>query len=96
MTSPLSAERVRALLGTAKRQKTPAKATKPTAAPLHHSISNRHADGRWVPNLRSEEVRDIRARYKAGETGRTIAADYGISQPLVSMIGTGQRKARVV
>jgi len=86
MTSRLPADRVRALCGT------PAKAPNTR---LHSSISNRHADGRWVPNLKPEAVRDIRARYQAGEMGRTIAADYGISQPLVSMIGTGRRKAEI-
>ena len=86
MTSPLSPDRVRAICGT------------PANVPntrLHSSISNRHADGRFTPNLRPEEVRDIRARYQSGEMGRTIAADYGISQPLVSMIGTGKRKAEI-
>lgn len=45
--------------------------------------------------LSDDDVRDIRARWKAGEKLDSIAHDYRVSAPCVSMIGTRQRRAGV-
>lgn len=39
--------------------------------------------------LRGEQVREIRARRRAGERNKTLAAEFGVSGPTISMIVNG-------
>ena len=45
--------------------------------------------------LTAEDVRDIRARWSAGEKLASISASHGCSMGCVSLIGTRQRRADV-
>lgn len=82
MKPPIAQDRVRALLGTATM----------TAPPLGRGGPR---GALFRPVLTDDQVRDIRTRWRKGEKGASIAAAHGISQPLVSMIGTGRRKGWV-
>ena len=84
MKPPLPPDRVAALLKTH------------GAAANHRKFSRLDNLGRRARKvLNEDEVRDIRARWNAGEKLESIAHDYGVTMPCVSMIGTGQRRAEV-
>jgi len=85
MKPPIAPDRVRALHGTA---------IIPTPPPAPTGRGGPR--GRlFRPVLTDDQVRDIRKRYRKGEKGASIAAAHGISQPMVSMIGTRQRHGGV-
>lgn len=93
MTPPISAERVRVVLGV------PSKAADPTpVVEPKEQISGRAITfgGKFDVKITDDQVREIRRRVKAGEKGYNIAKEMGISQPMVSLIVNGHRKAYVV
>jgi len=94
MISPLSAERVRIVMGTVSKAGEP-----PKEAPIApEQISGRAITfgGSFDVKISDDKVREIRRRVKAGEKGYNIAKEMGISQPMVSLIMSGKRKAYVV
>jgi len=81
MNTPIPADRVRALLA----QKSSAK--------KYDRLSNFGSKAK--KELTADDVRDIRARWSAGEKLASIAASHGCSMGCVSLIGTRQRRADV-
>ncbi len=93
MNAPLSAERVRIVMGTVKAAepiKEPPVEVEKTQGPPMTFV------GSFAVKITDEKVREIRRRVKEGEKGYNIAREMGISQPMVSLIMSGKRKAYVV
>jgi hypothetical protein len=82
MKTPIPADRVRALL----------------AQKSSENKFNRLANfgTKAKKELTAEDVRDIRARWSAGEKLASIASSHGCSMGCVSLIGSRQRRAEVV
>lgn len=52
-----------------------------------------HTNSRpWNTKINDQQLTEIQARLAAGDTGRAIAADYGVAESVVSKIKTGFRK----
>ena len=81
MSTRISPERVRELLGAPNKH--------------YHAKSGRLRNlGKHAKSVLSEEdCEDIRNRHDVGEKCESIAKDYGISIPYVSMIGNRLRRA---
>jgi len=94
MTSPLSAERVRVVMGTVSKAGEPPKEV--PVAPESISGPPIVLAGAFAVKISDDQVREIRRRVKEGEKGYNIAKEMGISQPMVSLIVNGHRKAYVV
>jgi hypothetical protein len=56
----------------------------------------RHSDNRKNAKISEEQVREIRKRSAAGETGMSLSAAFGISQPAVSAIVTRRNWPNVI
>lgn len=48
-------------------------------------------EGHGMAKLTSQQVDDIRRRLDAGETGRALAAEFGVGEAQISRIKTGKR-----
>jgi hypothetical protein len=48
------------------------------------------------PRMPDDTVRDIRRRWSAGETVRSIADRHNVTRAAVSLIGSGQRRREVL
>jgi hypothetical protein len=94
LTAPLSAERVRIVMGTVSKVGEPPKEV-PTA-PEKIAGPPIVLEGSFAVKITDDKVREIRRRVKEGEKGYNIAKEMGISQPMVSLIMSGKRKAYVV
>ncbi|MCG3776921.1 MAG: hypothetical protein JW395_3793 [Nitrospira sp.] len=94
MISPLSAERVRIVMGTVSKAGEPKKEV--PVAPEQISGRAITFGGAFDVKITDDKVREIRRRVKAGEKGYNIAKEMGISQPMVSLIMNRKRKAYVV
>lgn len=81
MNTPIPADRVRALL-----------AKKPSEE-KYNRLANFGAKAK--KELTVDDVRDIRARWEAGEKLASIASSHGCSMGCVSLIGTRQRRADI-
>lgn len=55
------------------------------------NIQDVYRIGRPWKTLTVEQVRDIRRRLAAGEKGRVLAREYGVSEACISAIETGRR-----
>jgi hypothetical protein len=95
MTFPLSAERVRIVMGTVSR---PARLPLDEVPVAPEQIAGPQIvlNGSFAVKISDDQVREIRRRVKAGEKGYNIAKEMGISQPMVSLIMNRKRKAYVV
>jgi hypothetical protein len=94
MISPLSAERVRIVMGTVSKAVEPPKQVPVAPEPI--SVQPISSSGPFSVKISDDQVREIRRRVKAGEVGLRIAKEMGISQSMVSLIKTRDRKAYVV
>lgn len=57
----------------------------------HHSTGESHPGSK----LTESDVKDILSRLKAGETGRSLANEYGVSETTISMIKNGNNWAHI-